>query len=73
MERDGVSSQSRHWVPLAERIRILTSYRRIAIAVFVHASPADEPTREATIARLARAAYDTFSAPASSTPASPRP
>jgi beta-lactamase class A len=35
----------------------------IAIAVFVHDSPADEPTREETIARLARAAYDTFLAP----------
>ncbi len=33
-----------------------------AIAVFVHASPADETTREAVIAQLARAAYDTFSA-----------
>jgi beta-lactamase class A len=31
---------------------------RIAIAVFVHASPADELTRERTIADLARAAYD---------------
>ena len=34
--------------------------RRIAIAVFVHNSPADEKTRELTIARLARAAYDAF-------------
>jgi PelA/Pel-15E family pectate lyase len=33
---------------------------RIAVAVFVHASPADEATREAVIARLARAAYDAF-------------
>ena len=33
---------------------------RIAIAVFVHDSPADERTREETIAKLARAAYDTF-------------
>ncbi len=32
-----------------------------AIAVFVHASPADEATREGVIAQLARAAYDTFS------------
>jgi len=37
---------------------------RIAIAVFVHASPADEETRENAIAQLARVAYDTFSAPA---------
>jgi beta-lactamase class A len=36
---------------------------QVAIAVFVHDSPADEPTREETIARLARAAYDTFLAP----------
>jgi beta-lactamase class A len=36
---------------------------RVAIAVFVHASPADEATRERTIAQLARLAYDTFSAP----------
>jgi hypothetical protein len=36
---------------------------RIAIAVFVHDSPADERTREETIAKLARAAYDTFRAP----------
>jgi beta-lactamase class A len=36
---------------------------QIAIAVFVHDSPADEPTREKTIARLARAAYDTFLTP----------
>jgi beta-lactamase class A len=35
---------------------------RIAIAVFVHDSPADERTREETIAKLARAAYDTFRA-----------
>jgi beta-lactamase class A len=34
--------------------------RRIAIAVFVHDSRADEKTRELTIARLARAAYDAF-------------
>ena len=36
--------------------------RRIPIAVFVHDSPADEKTRELTIARLARAAYDAFTA-----------
>jgi beta-lactamase class A len=36
--------------------------RRMAVAVFVHASPADEATRERTIANLARAAYETFSA-----------
>jgi predicted CoA-binding protein len=28
---DGVSSQSRYWVPLAERTRILTAYRRVAV------------------------------------------
>src|SRR5262249_11859418 len=33
---------------------------RVAIAVFVHASPADVATREQTIARLARHAYDAF-------------
>jgi len=42
----------------------LPNGHRIAIAVFVHASPADLATRERTIARLARAAYDTFNAPA---------
>lgn len=41
----------------------LPNGNKIAIAVFVHASPADEPTREKTIARLARATYDTFLAP----------
>jgi beta-lactamase class A len=35
---------------------------RVAIAVFVHASPAGEATRERVIADLARAAYDRFSA-----------
>ena len=34
--------------------------RRVAIAAFVHASPANEVTREATIAALARLAYETF-------------
>jgi len=38
--------------------------RRIAVAIFVHDSPADEPTRELTIARLARAACDAFLPPA---------
>jgi beta-lactamase class A len=33
---------------------------RFAIAVFVHASPADEAIREQTIARLARLAFDAF-------------
>jgi uncharacterized protein len=28
---DGVSSQSQFWVPLAERVRILTEYKRIAM------------------------------------------
>ena len=31
MQTDGVSSQSRFWVPLAERLRILTQYKRVAI------------------------------------------
>jgi beta-lactamase class A len=41
----------------------LPNGNRIAIAVFVHDSPADEQTREQTIAKLARAVYDTFRAP----------
>jgi beta-lactamase class A len=41
----------------------LPNGNRIAIAVFVHDSPADERTREETIAKLARAAYDTFRVP----------
>jgi beta-lactamase class A len=41
----------------------LPNGNRIAIAVFVHGSPADEPTREGTIAKLARAVYDTFLTP----------
>jgi len=41
----------------------LPNGNRIAIAVFVHDSPADEPTREETIAKLARAAYDSFRVP----------
>jgi beta-lactamase class A len=41
----------------------LPNGHRIAVAVFVHASPADLATREGTIARLARAAYDVFSRP----------
>jgi beta-lactamase class A len=35
--------------------------RHLAIAVFVKDSTADEPTREATIAKIARAAYDAWS------------
>jgi beta-lactamase class A len=42
----------------------LPNGHRIAVAVFVHASPADIATRERAIARLARAAYDAFGAPA---------
>jgi beta-lactamase class A len=42
----------------------LPNGHRVAIAVFVHASTADLETRERTIARLARAAYDAFNAPA---------
>ena len=42
---------------------------RVAVAVFVHASPADEATREGTIARLARLAYDMFSTAARNTAA----
>ncbi len=34
--------------------------RRIAVAAFVHASPADLATREAVIAALARAAYERY-------------
>jgi beta-lactamase class A len=37
---------------------------RFAIAVFVHASPAEEAIRERTIAKLARLAFDTFRQPA---------
>ncbi len=40
----------------------LPNGNRIAVVVFVSASPADEATRERTIADLARAAYDRFSA-----------
>lgn len=36
--------------------------RRFAVAVFVHASPADQDTRERTIASLARLAFDLFRA-----------
>ena len=41
----------------------LPNGNQVAIAVFVHNSPADEPTREETIAKLARATYDTFRLP----------
>jgi beta-lactamase class A len=41
----------------------LPNGHRVAVAVFVHASPADLAIRERTIARLARLAYDTFSTP----------
>ncbi|HET6148024.1 MAG TPA: serine hydrolase [Polyangia bacterium] len=45
---------------------------RVAVAVFVHASPADIATRERTIARLARFAYDAFNAALSANaPATP--
>ena len=30
-QNDGVSSQSKFWVPLAERMRILTQYKRVAM------------------------------------------
>jgi predicted CoA-binding protein len=30
-QNDGVSSQSRFWVPLSERLRILTEYKRVAM------------------------------------------
>jgi beta-lactamase class A len=39
----------------------LPNGHRVAVAIFVHSSPADEQTREKAIAHLARAAYDTFS------------
>jgi beta-lactamase class A len=42
----------------------LPNGHRVAVAVFVHASPADIATRERTIARVARAAYDAFNTPA---------
>jgi beta-lactamase class A len=42
----------------------LPNGHRVAVAIFVHASPADLATRERTIARLARAAYDAFNTPA---------
>jgi beta-lactamase class A len=42
----------------------LPNGHRVAVAVFVHASPADLATRERTIARVARAAYDAFNTPA---------
>jgi beta-lactamase class A len=38
----------------------LPNGHRVAVAIFVHASPADLATRERTIARLARLVYDTF-------------
>jgi beta-lactamase class A len=41
----------------------LPNGHQAAVAVFIHASPADLATRERAIARLARAAYDAFSAP----------
>lgn len=46
----------------------LPNGHRVAIAVFVHASPASEATREQVIARIARAVYDAFVAPAPTTP-----
>lgn len=46
----------------------LPNGHRVAVAIFVHASPADLPTRELTIARLARLVYDTFNVPAPSPP-----
>jgi len=42
----------------------LPNGHRVAVAVFVHASTADIETREKTIARFARAAYDAFNTPA---------
>jgi len=42
----------------------LPNGHQAAVAVFIHASAADLATRERAIARLARAAYDAFSAPA---------
>jgi beta-lactamase class A len=37
--------------------------RRIAVAAFVHCSPADLETRDRVIAKMTRAAYDVFSGP----------
>ncbi len=42
----------------------LPNGRKVAVAVFVHASRADLAIRERAIARLARAAYETFNTPA---------
>jgi beta-lactamase class A len=42
----------------------LPNGHRVAVAVFVRGSPADIATRERTIARLARLAYDAFNTPA---------
>ncbi len=51
----------------------LPNGHRVAIAVFVHASPADEATRERTIAQLARLAYDTFGVPPGKPATAPSP
>jgi beta-lactamase class A len=41
----------------------LPNGHRVAVAIFVHDSPADIAIRERAIARLARAAYDAFNTP----------
>jgi beta-lactamase class A len=50
----------------------LPNGHQVALAVFVHGSPADLATRERTIARFARLAYDTFSSPSESMPVDAR-
>jgi beta-lactamase class A len=47
----------------------LPNGNRIALAVFVHGSPADVATQERTIAEIARAVYDAFAAGAGGAPA----
>ncbi|WP_332699988.1 serine hydrolase, partial [Halalkalibacter lacteus] len=39
----------------------LTNGQKIAVAVFVSMSPAEESVREAVIAKIAKAAYDHYS------------
>ena len=58
------SSGSRDGITAATNdigIITLPNGRHLAIAVFVSDSPADEKTREAVIARIARAAWDKWS------------
>jgi beta-lactamase class A len=52
--RDGVAAATNDM-----GLMVLPDGRRLALAVFVTDSKADEATREATIARIAKAAYNT--------------